>query len=106
MACVISLAYYSLKKDYSIYRELAGGKGYADMVFVPRRNVNKPAIIVELKWNKTASAAIDQIKSRQYIESLKEYSGEVVLVGVNYDAVKDDNEMFKKHECSIERISI
>ena len=86
LACVISLAYYSAKKDYVVYRELAGGKGYADMVFVPRSNVNKPAIIVELKWNKSADSAINQIKNRQYVESLKGYSGEVVLVGVNYDA--------------------
>lgn len=80
---------YSSKNDYSIYRELAGGKGYADVVFVPRRNVNKPAIIVELKWNKTASSAIEQIKNRQYIESLKGYPSEVVLVEVNYDAGGD-----------------
>ena len=86
LECVISLAYYSAKKDYVVYRELAGGKGYADMVFVPRSNVNKPAIIVELKWNKSADSAINQIKNRQYVESLKGYSGEVVLVGVNYDA--------------------
>ena len=66
------------------------------MVFMPRRNVNKPAIIVELKWNKTASAAIEQIKNRQYIESLKGYSGEVVLVGINYD----DGD-FKKHVCCL-----
>lgn len=101
LACVISLAYYSAKKDYSIFRELAGGKGYADMVFVPRSNVNKPAMIVELKWNKTASAAIEQIKNRQYIESLKGYSGEVVLVGINYD----DGE-FKKHVCRIDKVKI
>ena len=101
LACVISLAYYSAKKDYSIFRELAGGKGYADMVFVPRSNVNKPAMIVELKWNKTASAAIEQIKNRQYIESLKGYSGEVVLVGINYD----DGD-FKKHVCRIEKVKV
>lgn len=101
LSCVISLAYYSAKKDYSIFRELAGGKGYADMVFVPRSNVNKPAIIVELKWSKTASAAIEQIKNRQYIESLKGYSGEVVLVGINYD----DGE-FKKYVCRIDKVKV
>lgn len=101
LACVISLAYYSAKKDYSIYRELAGGKGYADMVFIPRSNVNKPAIVVELKWNKSADAAIEQIKNRQYIESLKGYSGEVVLAGINYD----DGE-FKKHMCRIEKVDV
>ena len=104
LACVISLAYYSAKKDYSIYRELAGGKGYADMVFVPRNNVSKPAIVVELKWNKSVSAAIEQIKEKQYVQSLKGYSGEVVLVGINYAVGKEDNGGFKKHKCGIERI--
>lgn len=56
-------------------------------------------MIVKLKWNKTASAAIEQIKNRQHIESLKGYSGEVVLVGINYD----DGE-FKKHVCRIEKV--
>lgn len=106
LACVISLAYYSAKKDYVVYRELAGGKGYADMVFVPRSNINKPAIIVELKWNKSADSAINQIKNRQYVESLKGYSGEVVLVGVNYDAVESHGEEFKKHECRIEKMNV
>ena len=96
MACVISLAYYSSKKDYSIYRELAGGKGYADMVFVPRRNVNKPAIIVELKWNKNAKTALQQISEKKYPESIAEYTGEILLVGINYD------KKTKKHECVIE----
>ena len=102
LSCIISLAYYSAKKDYVVYRELAGGKGYADIVLVPRKNVNKPAVIVELKWNKTAKAAIEQIKERQYIESLKDYKGEVVLAGINYS--QSDSEGFKKHECKIERI--
>lgn len=106
LACVISLAYYSAKKDYSVYRELAGGKGYADMVFVPRSKVNKPAIVVELKWNKDADTAIEQIKERQYVESLKGYSGEVVLVGVNYAAGKDGAGEFKKHECRIEKVNV
>lgn len=85
LSCVISLAYYCARKDYSIYRELAGGKGFADMVFVPHQHSDMPAIIVQLKWNKSADTAISQIKSRQYVESLKGYKGEVVLVGISYD---------------------
>ena len=73
LACVISLAYYSAKKNYVVYRELAGGKGFADMVFVPRKTTQTPAIVVELKWNKTAEAAITQIKRKQYVESLKDH---------------------------------
>ena len=105
LACVVSLAYYSAKKDYLIYRELAGGKGYADMVFVPRNGVNKSAIVVELKYNKTADAAIEQIKDRQYVEGLKAYKGEVLLVGINYNA-DSDSVNYKKHECIIEKIRI
>ena len=84
LACVISLAYYSAKKNYVVYRELARGKGFADMVFVPRKTTQTPAIVVELKWNQTAEAAITQIKRKQYVESLKDYRGEVILVGISY----------------------
>lgn len=76
------------------------------MVFVPLSKVNKPMIVVELKWNKDADTAIEQIKERQYVESLKGYSGEVVLVGVNYVAEKDGTGEFKKHECRIEKVRI
>lgn len=85
---------------------LQGGKGYADMLFVPRSKVNKPAIVVELKWNKDADTAIGQIKERQYVESLKGYSCEVVLVGVNYAAGKDGAGKFKKYECRIDKVKL
>ena len=69
LACVISLAYYSAKKNYVIYRELVGGKGFADLVFIPRKTTQAPAIVVELKRNQTADAAIDQIKRKEYAKS-------------------------------------
>ena len=106
LSCIISLAFYSAKKEYSIYRELAGGKGYADMVFVPKRNVDKPAVIVELKWNKSAETAIKQIKEKQYIQSLKDYKGEVVIAGISYDASDNKNGQFKKHTCKIEKLTL
>ena len=106
LSCVISLAYYCARKDYSIYRELAGGKGFADMVFVPHQHNDMPAIIVELKWNKSAETAISQIKNRQYVESLKGYTGEVVLVGISYDDKSDKGIGYKKHSCRIERVLI
>ena len=59
-----------------------------------------------MKWNKTVSAAIDQIKQKQYVQSLKGYSGEVVLIAVNYAAGKEGKGEFKKHECRIERVSV
>ena len=106
LACVVSLAYYSAKKDYLIYRELAGGKGYADLVFMPRNGVTKPAMVVELKWNRSAEAAIEQIKTRHYVDGLKGYTGEVLLVGINYAADQDNTDEYKKHKCHIESIFI
>lgn len=106
LACVISLAYYSAKKDYVVYHELAGGKGFADLVFIPRKTTQTPAIVVELKWNQTADAAIDQIKRKEYVQSLKDYKGEVILVGVNYESQDAKKGDYKKHSCKIERLTI
>ena len=102
LSCVLSLAYYSAKKDYVMYRELAGGDGFADLVFVPRKNCQLPAFIVELKWNKSAETAIDQIKKKKYAECLQDYAGEILLVGINYD--RDSKEDNKKHICVIEKM--
>ena len=97
LACVISIAYYSARKNYVIQRELPAGKGFADLVLIPRRNVDSPAIILELKYDQSADSAIKQIREKRYTDGLKSYSGRVLLVGINYD--KD-----KKHTCVIEEV--
>ena len=98
LASVLSLAYIFARKDYFFIREMPAGKGFADIVLVPRRNVDKPAIVLELKYNRSAEAAISQIKNKQYPDALCDYVGEVVLVGINYDKAKG-------HTCKIDRIS-
>jgi hypothetical protein len=100
-ASCIALAYYTARKDYTIIRELPSGYGFADMVFLPKPGVEKPAMIVELKWNKKAETAIDQIKNNKYIKALNGYKGEILLVGISYE--KDGAEA-KKHRCVIEHI--
>ena len=70
MACAIGLAYYSARKDYKLIREFPTGKGFADIVFLPLPHTGKPALVVELKYNKSVHAAIQQIKDRQYTLSL------------------------------------
>ncbi len=97
LSCVLSLAYYSARKSYIIERELSAGKGFADLVFKPRSNNINPAMIVELKYDGSAESAIEQIKEKQYMDCLKNYSGEVLLVGINYDKES------KKHSCKIEK---
>ena len=99
LSCVISLAYYSAQKNYTLHREMPAGKGFADIVFEPNRNCNLPAMIVELKWGHSAEEAIDQIKRKDYLDCLQNYHGEVLLVGVNYDKEKH-------HTCKIERAVI
>lgn len=99
LGCAIGLAYYSARKDYRIIRELPTGKGFADMVFLPLPHTDKPAIVVELKYDKTAKSAIQQIKDRRYTQALDGYIGEIVLVGINYDKENRD----KPHSCIIER---
>lgn len=102
LACVLTIAYYHAMNDYIIHRELASGKGFADLVFIPRRHVDKPAMVVELKYNKDADAAIDQIKRKDYSQIVLEYTGEVILVGINYDKNGPEG---KQHTCVIERIT-
>lgn len=96
LSCVITLAYFSARKDYTLIRELPTGKGFADIVFLPRKHSDKPAMIVELKWNQSAEGAINQIKNREYVKALDEYSGHLLLIGITY------NKETKKHQCRIE----
>ena len=98
LSSVITIAYYTARRDYDLARELPGGKGFADVSFIPRRSSSLPAMIVELKVDKAADAAIDQIKRKEYVEGLKGYSGKVVLAGITYDRKT------KKHHCQIEEI--
>ena len=73
------------------------GKGFADIVLIPRKNVESPAVIIELKVDKDADAAIDQIHRRQYSVKVAEYASHLLLVGISYD--RDS----KQHSCRIER---
>ena len=98
LACVLSIAYYNAKNDYVMHRELASGKGFADIVLIPRKNVDSPAIVIELKVNKDADSAIDQIHRKQYPAKVQEYTERLLLVGINYDRET------KQHSCRIERI--
>ncbi len=98
LACVLSVAYIWAKNEYIIHREYATGKGYADLVMIPRRNVSKPALVIELKFNNSADTAIDQIKRKDYPAKIAEYTGDILLVGINYDRET------KKHTCRIEKL--
>ena len=98
LSYTISLALYAARNFYTIHRELAGGKGFADLVFIPKKQfAEKPALVVELKWDKNAEGAIQQIKEKEYCRSLEEYKGNLLLVGINYD------KKTQVHTCKIEQ---
>ena len=86
---------YALNK-YTCIKEMTTGKGFADVVYIPLKSEN-PAIIVELKRNSCTETALNQIKEKNYFQSLSNYSGNLLFVGINYD------EKSKKHQCKIEK---
>ena len=92
----IRFAYFYANTRYTIISELPAGKGYADVVFVPYIP-NVPAMIVELKRNKSTGAALQQIENKQYFNVMNKYQGDLLLVAVNYD------EKTNEHTCEIKR---
>ena len=98
LSYVINLAFFTAKEYYTVIRELPSGKGFADICFVPRKKfADKPAMLIELKWNKSVKGALHQIKSKEYAGVLDDYKENLLLIGINYDREK------KKHTCKIER---
>ena len=95
--CGIKFAYITAIDQYLKVEELPSGKGIADVVYLPKRNSMLPALVIELKWNKSSGGAIMQMKERNYPAVLEDYGGEIVMAGINYDAGK------KVHSCVIEK---
>lgn len=103
LSSVLSIAYLGAMQYYfKPVRELPTGKGFADFIFIPKpEHINNyPAIVVELKWNKKAETAIKQIKDKNYPDVVKQYTGDILLVGISYE------KKTKQHECTIEKYRI
>lgn len=98
---VVVMAYLSSVDEYTRFEELASGKGYIDLLFLPTAQSAKPALVIELKWNKSAEKAIQQEKDQEYWKFAKKfgYQGKILLVGINY-TVKT-----KKHTCKIKELT-
>lgn len=97
LSCALTIAYFTARRDYMIIRELPAGKGFADLIFIPKKHCGKPAMVIELKYDKSADTAIRQIKEKRYSGALLDFAGDVLLVGINYD------KSTKQHTCIIER---
>lgn len=100
LSSILAIAYLGAMQYYfKPVREFPMGKGFADFVFVPKREyVNQcPALLIELKWDQQAETAIRQMKERKYPSTLEHYTGQILLVGINYDRKT------KQHQCRIEK---
>ena len=100
LSSVLSIAYLGAMQYYfKPIREFPTGRGFADFVFIPKPEygLSYPAMVIELKWNKSAETALRQIKAKKYPDLIRDYTGSILLVGINYD------EKTKAHECSIEK---
>ncbi len=96
LSYTISLALYAARNFYNVYREFPSGKGFADLVYIPKKKFSdKPALVVELKWDQSAQGAINQIMEKNYCNSLREFQGNLLLVGINYD------KKTRQHTCVI-----
>lgn len=101
LSSVLTIAFLSIMQYYfKPIREFPTGRGFADFVYLPKPHykANYPALVVELKWNKNAQTALAQIKERNYTQALEQYTGNILLVGINYDKKS------KEHNCCIEQI--
>jgi len=99
----IMIAYYTARRLYKIVPEFPQGTGYADLAFLPRKGTDKPAMIIELKYDKDAEPAIKQIHENRHDGDLKKYYGNLLLVGINYNKNAKGSGA-KKHSCVIEKV--
>ena len=103
LSSVLTIGYLSAMKYYfKPIRELPSGRGFADFVFIPKPEYtgDYPALVVELKWNKDARTAIQQIKEKKYPDTVRQCTGKLLLVGINYD------KKTKEHSCIIEKADV
>lgn len=97
LSCVITLAYFFARQKYTIIREFPSGKGFADLAFTPFYKED-PALLIEMKVDASANTALDQIKDKNYPQSLDKYKKNLILVGISYDRKT------KQHTCKIEKM--
>ena len=98
--CLISGLMWQTEREYEVFRELQSGKGSADLIYVPKRNIHLPILLIEFKYGKSAEEAMNQIKEKEYFRRYidGDYPNDILLIGINY------NPKTKEHECLIEKI--
>ncbi len=98
--CLISGLMWRTEREYECFRELQSGKGSADLIYVPKRNINLPIMLIEFKYGQSAAEALNQIKEKEYFSRYQsgDYPNDILLIGINY------NPKTKEHQCLIEKM--
>lgn len=106
LSYAVQMAYYAGQKYYTTIQELDSGKGYCDLVYLPApKHPDKPALLIELKYDKSLETAADQIRYKNYPQKLEHYKDNILLVSINYDKdVSSKDVLYKHHSCSIEKV--
>jgi hypothetical protein len=95
LRAIVKAALVAAADDWACVDELPSGKGYADVAHLPRHGSGRPALLVELKWDKPVRAAVDQVMDRDYPQVLRDLGAPILVVAVTYDAKT------KQHSCRI-----
>ena len=105
LSYAVRLAYFNAEQYYTLIPEMQAGRGYTDLAYIPSpKYPDKPAILVELNWNKDAETAMTQILDRRYPDSLEKYRGNIILVAIDYNKeVTSGSRGYKHHSCRIGR---
>ena len=105
LSYAVQMAYYAAQKYYTTIQELDSGKGYVDLAYLPSPKCpDKPALLIELKYDKTRETAVDQIRARNYPQKLEHYKGNLLMIGINYEKDTQSTSVeYKHHSCKIER---
>ena len=106
LSYAVQMAYYAGQKYYTTIQELDSGKGYCDLVYLPApKHPDKPALLIELKYDKSLETAADQIRNKNYPQKLEHYRDNILLVSINYDKdISSKDVLYKHHSCSIEKV--
>jgi hypothetical protein len=102
LSYVVSIAFYAAREYYNIFRELPAGKGFADIVFLPKVTKSSHPLPHSPK-NQSLNPSIPQSFNPSILQSLnprrpqslEAYKDNLLLIGITYDKTT------KHHACEI-----
>ena len=105
LSYAVQMAYYAGQKYYTAIQELDSGKGYVDLVYLPSpKYPDKPALLIELKYDKSLETAADQIRNKNYPQKLEHYKDNLLLISIHYEKNAGSKDIaYKHHSCRIEK---